>query len=122
MFENNHEIILLVDPKTGAVVDANFSACKYYGWSRREMLTKKITDIDTSHAPLVYERMHLALKESKNSYILEHRLANGVKKDVGVTMAPLFLKRQSLLYWTVHEIVERKIWDKKADCVAEHNI
>jgi len=113
LFENNHEIMLLVDPKTAAVIDANFSACKYYGWSRREMLKKKITDIDTAHAASVYEYMDLACKETKNSFIFKHRLANGVKKDVGVTMAPLFLKQQLLLYWTIHEIVERRTFDKR---------
>lgn len=113
LFESNYEAMLLVDPKTAAIVDANYSACKYYGWSRREMLAKKITDVDAAHAALVYENMDLACKEAQNSFILRHRLADGAERNVGATMGPLFLKKRLLLYWTIHEIVERRPINEK---------
>ena len=33
-FENNHSTMLLIEPDSGKIKDANPSACKYYGWSR----------------------------------------------------------------------------------------
>lgn len=43
LFENNHVVMLLIDPDTGAVMDANPSACAYYGWSREEIKKKRST-------------------------------------------------------------------------------
>ena len=34
LFENNHAVMLLVDPEAGVVVDANPAACEYYGFPR----------------------------------------------------------------------------------------
>ena len=34
LFENNHAVMLLIDPVTAAIRDANPAACAYYGWSR----------------------------------------------------------------------------------------
>jgi PAS domain S-box-containing protein len=120
LFQNNYAVMLLVDPKTAAIVDANYSACKYYGWSLQEIIAKKITDIDTLLPSIIYTKMDLARKEEQNGFFFRHRLASGDVKDVGVTMGPLFLKNRALLYLIIHEIIERKpvdeaLMDKGAD-------
>ena len=34
LFEDNHAVMLLIDPQSGAIVDANPAACAWYGWTR----------------------------------------------------------------------------------------
>jgi PAS domain S-box-containing protein len=109
LFQNNYAAMLLVDPKTGAIVNANFSACKYYGWSLKEMVAQRITDITLLPPYDIYAKMDLAYKEAQNSFIFRHRLANGDVKDVGVIMGPLSLNSRPLLYLIIHEIAEHKI-------------
>jgi PAS domain S-box-containing protein len=109
LFQNNYATMLLVDPKTGAIVDANFSACKYYGWSVKEMVAQRITDITVLPPYDVFAKMDLAQKEVQNSFLFRHRLADGDVKDVGVTMGRLFLKSRPLLYLIIHEIIERSV-------------
>jgi PAS domain S-box-containing protein len=109
LFQNNYATMLLVNPRTGAIVDANFSACKYYGWSLKEMVAQRITDITVLPPYDVFSKMNLAQKEVQNSFLFRHRLANGDVKDVGVIMGPLFLKSRPLLYLIIHEIIERRV-------------
>jgi PAS domain-containing protein len=41
LFEKNNATILLIDGENLNIVDANPAACKYYGWSREELIQKK---------------------------------------------------------------------------------
>lgn len=47
LFKNNHSIMLLVDPQTADIVDANPVACAYYGYDRAALTALKITDINS---------------------------------------------------------------------------
>ena len=42
MFENNSAVKLLIDPTTGAIVDANDAACRFYGYSRADLTNLNI--------------------------------------------------------------------------------
>ena len=44
LFENNHAAMLLVDPVSLDIVDANDAACNFYGWSREEITCRRIFD------------------------------------------------------------------------------
>ena len=46
IFETNQAVKLLIDPEDGAIVEANQAACDFYGYSKAEILNKKITDIN----------------------------------------------------------------------------
>jgi len=108
LFQNNYAAMLIVDPKTADIVDANYSACKYYGWSHQEMITRKLTDIDTSPPTDLYTKMDLARKEAQNSFIFKHLHASGDIRNIYATMGPLSLRSRPLLYMAIHEIIERK--------------
>ena len=46
IFERNRTVQLLIDPATGRIVDANPAACRFYGYSREDLTTRKISDIN----------------------------------------------------------------------------
>ena len=46
LFQNNHAVMLLIDPETGDIVDANPAACKYYGFSHEDLTAKKIYEFN----------------------------------------------------------------------------
>src|SRR6185503_18359734 len=46
MFENNRAVQLLIDPDTGAIVDANMAACDYYGYTLDELRDMRIWQIN----------------------------------------------------------------------------
>ncbi len=108
MFERNQAIKLLVDPLTGAIVDANPAALKFYGYTLDEMKQLKITDINILPTEEVAAAMTAAKMEDKTSFIFRHRLSSGEIRDVEVHSGPLDIQDRELLYSIVHDITERR--------------
>jgi PAS domain S-box-containing protein len=108
LFENNHAVMLLINPADGAIIDANPASCAYYGWSRAELQQKKIDEINTLNRAEVIAQMTLARAEKRSHFFFKHRRAGGDIRDVEVYSGPLTLKGRTLLYSIVHDITERK--------------
>ena len=108
LFENNHAVMLLIDPDTGWIVDANPAAAAYYGWTREELCHKKINEINTLSPAALRAEMDRARGAQRNHFHFRHRLADGSVRDVEVFSGPIALSGLSLLYSIVHDITERK--------------
>jgi PAS domain S-box-containing protein len=109
LFKKNQAAMLMIDPETATIVDANLGACVFYGYPYEKMLKLKITDINTLTAEEVKTEMQRALTEQHNHFYYRHRLANGQIRDVEVYNGPLFMHGKQLLYSIIHDITERKL-------------
>jgi two-component system, cell cycle sensor histidine kinase and response regulator CckA len=108
LFENNHTVMLLIDPETAEVVDANPRACSFYGYAYEDLLKLKITDINTLTAEQVNEEMKRARSERRTCFNFRHRLANGEIRDVEVYSGPIGMGGRQLLFSVIHDETERK--------------
>ena len=108
LFENNPAVVYLLDPETGDIVDANLAACKYYGYSREELLARKITSINTMKSEEAFRVMHQVKTRARQHFEFKHRLASGEVRDVEVFSGPIRLSGRELLYSIVHDITARK--------------
>ncbi|MCQ1535866.1 PAS domain S-box protein [Methanosarcina sp. KYL-1] len=108
-FKENNAVLLLVNPENSDIVDANTAACKYYGWTLEEMTGKKMCHISALAAEETKAETLRAADEKRNFLFSRHRLANGEIRDVEVYGGPVVLNSQSLLYYRVHDITERKL-------------
>ncbi len=108
LFQKNHAIMLLIDPDSGAIVDANPAASDYYGWAHEELLRKRIGEINTLTTEEIHAEMQLAREEKRNYFVFRHRRADGSIRDVEVYSSPVALMGKALLYSTVHDITERR--------------
>jgi PAS domain S-box-containing protein len=108
LFENNHVVMLLIDPDTGAVVDANPSACAYYGWSREEIKGKKIHEINMMAPEAVHAAMQDAKIRRNTSFRFRHRLADGDIREVEVNSGPILYLGRLLLYSVVIDVTDRR--------------
>ena len=108
LFKNNHSVMLLVDPESADIVDANPAAVSFYGWSFEALTGKKITDINTLSDEKVFQEMGKAKSEQRRVFYFQHRLANGEIRDVEVFSGPIKVHSRELLYSIVHDITERK--------------
>ncbi len=106
-FENNHAIMLLVDPKTGDIVDANPAASMFYGYSCDKMRTMLISDITAQTEEEIYREMVSAKQEKRVYFILRHKLASGETRDVEVYSGPILVQGNQLLYSVIHDVTER---------------
>jgi PAS domain S-box-containing protein len=108
MFERNRAVKLLVDPTTGAIVQANPAACEFYGYSSDELLRMKIGDINMLPPEQIADQMTQALDERQTYFTFRHRLRSGELRDVGVYSSPLRLQGRLLLYSIVQDITDRR--------------
>lgn len=108
LFENNHAVMLLLDPDSGAIVDANAAARAYYGWSRRELTEMNINAINTMTAEEIRREMQSARREQRNRFFFRHRRADGTVRDVEVLSGPMRLKGRELLCSIIHDVTDHK--------------
>jgi len=107
LFSNTNAVMLLIDPTTGAIEDANQAACTYYGYDRDVLTAMTIADINILSPSQVYEEMQRVKQEERNHFFFRHRLASGKVRDVEVYSGPIQISGQQLLYSIIHDITAR---------------
>ena len=108
IFENNHAVMLLIEPDTGKIVDANTFASSFYGYSYEELVNMNISEINLLKVEDVINEMQKSKLSKKSNFIFKHRLANGKIRDVDVYSAPITVDGKTLLYSIIHDITERR--------------
>jgi PAS domain S-box-containing protein len=108
LFKNNHSVMLLIDPESANIVDANPAAISFYGWSHEELTRKKITDINTLTERQVFQEMKRAKTEQHRIFYFKHRLASGKIRYVEIYSGLIKVYDRELLYSVIHDITKRK--------------
>lgn len=108
MFNANQAIKLLIDIETGAIVDANPAATAFYGYPLETLQQMYLTDLNTSPADEVRERIARTYTQQHFYWISSHRLASGEIREVEVHSSRLDVGSQSLLYSVIHDVTERQ--------------
>ncbi len=108
IFETNQAVKLLIDPENGDIVEANQAACDFYGYSKEEILTKKITDINMLPPDEVRREMKCAKTVGRLRFSFPHRLASGEVRDVHVYSGPVKTSAGNLLFSIIHDVTDQK--------------
>jgi len=108
MFTNHATVMLLVEPASGAIVDANLAAEKFYGYPISHLCTLNIINLNTLPPDQVVLERQRALKEDRNYFIFPHRLANGEIRTVEVHSSPIALGNKSVLFSVIHDITAQQ--------------
>jgi PAS domain S-box-containing protein len=107
MFENNAAVMLLIDPYTSNIVDANISSSLYYGYSREELINKNLAEIDSLPKEELQKELTKALNGRNNYFEYKHKLSGGELKDVEVYSNPISVNNRLLVFSIIHDITER---------------
>lgn len=113
LFENNHAVMLLIEPKTGQIKHANPAAANYYGYSTEHLQRMTIADINILTADEIEEEMHRARKEKRNIFYFRHQLASGEIRHVEVFSGPVVVHGKQYRYAIVHDISGRRQAEEK---------
>jgi diguanylate cyclase (GGDEF)-like protein/PAS domain S-box-containing protein len=108
MFESNRAVQLIIDPDTGAIVDANIAASEYYGWSVERLRSMNISEINLLSESQVHAEMANAARQKRNYFQFSHRLSTGAVRDVEVHSGPVEIGGRQYLYSIIHDITERR--------------
>ncbi len=109
MFTNNTSIKLLINPENGRIVDANPAAAAFYGWPVEQLRNMRMTDINTLPPDVVKQEMALALKELRQYFRFQHKLASGELREVEVHSGHVNYHGKSLLYSVVNDVTDREM-------------
>lgn len=113
-FEDSMAIMMIIDSRDGRIIDANPSACRFYGYPRPVLSAMKIYEINTI-PPKELEREIQKAKDARSNYfVFRHRMANGQVRDVEVYSSPIKLEKGEALLSIIHDITERKKAEEKA--------
>ena len=108
MFNGHSAVMLLIEPATGKIVDANPAACAYYGYNREELLNLRIQDINTLPEEEVRRRRLLALQEKQTYFLFPHRLKNGEIRLVDVYSCPITHGRENVVFSIIFDVTDRE--------------
>ena len=106
LFESSNAIMMLIEPDSGKILDANYTAAQFYGYSREQLVSMNIADINQLSPEQVAEEQQRAKREERNYFIFPDRLANGQIRTVEVRSHPITSDSQVLLFSIIYDITE----------------
>ena len=113
MFEKHRAPMLLIKPDSGAIVDANASAIRFYGYDADTFLSMTIQEINQLSEAEVAMRRADAKSGEQNRFVFPHRLQSGEVRTVEVYSTPIAVEGTKLLFSIIHDITERREAEEK---------
>jgi PAS domain S-box-containing protein len=107
-FENSNAIILLIDPVTGKIEEANKAAFTFYGYKSDEIQNITINDIGIGTREDVRKRLEEMQNGRQTAIDMQHRQKNGNIKDVLIYPSIVKISSRAVLFTIVQDITKRK--------------
>lgn len=108
MFERHTAVQLIINPSSGAIVDANRAAADYYGWSREQLRSRSIQDLNTLPPQELARELERARQTERICFQFRHRRADGSVRDVEIFSSTIAVNGTEHLHSIIHDITERK--------------
>jgi PAS domain S-box-containing protein len=113
LFNKNPNIMMVTDPQTATIIDANPAACSFYGYDRQEWPGMKISVINVLRPEEILAKMSQVLKTGKETFQFQHRLKSGEMREVEVHVGTLIIDDRQVLCSTIIDITERLRTEKE---------
>ena len=107
LFVNSHSPMLVIDPESAGIVDANPAACSFYGYRREELTARRITELNLLTEEEAFKEIARARAGEIQRFEFQHRLADGSVREVEVHSNPIRVQGRELLFLVIHDVTER---------------
>ncbi len=108
LFNNHHTVMLIIEPKSGNIVDVNPAAEAFYGWNKVEMTRMNISDINTLSKEEIAKKLKAAKQNLSNRFEFVHKKADGTLVDVEVFSGPIQIEGKPYLYSIVTDVSQKR--------------
>ncbi|MBS3991932.1 MAG: PAS domain S-box protein [Erysipelothrix sp.] len=108
-FEQHGSIMLIIDSENGLIVYANAAAEKFYGYSKVELQSMKISQINTLTIEEIEAEIAKATHEERNYFEFNHRLADGSVRNVEVYSYPYTFDEKTVLLSIINDVTNHKV-------------
>ena len=112
IFENRHIIMVICDPETGEIVDANPAALAFYGYTLDQLKDRTVFDLNPAPREIVKQNLQRANLQSQEYSGFRHILANGEEREVDVMPGPIVLGGKRLNLVVLKDVTERNRLEK----------
>jgi PAS domain S-box-containing protein len=113
MFEKSKAIMLLIDPDSGNIINANSSATEFYGYPLKTLQSMNINQINQLPLEEIDRAREQAKKEENKYFTFPHKLANGEIRKVEVFSSPIAFEDKCILFSIINDVTERKKAEEK---------
>jgi PAS domain S-box-containing protein len=107
MFRHHSAIMLLIEPESGNIIDANTAAARFYGYDISVLCSMNIHTINIMARDEVNELRKKAVTKNQNYFTFPHRLSNGDIRTVEVHSSTVSINGKEILFSIIHDITER---------------
>ncbi|MBE5977630.1 MAG: PAS domain S-box protein [Paenibacillaceae bacterium] len=108
MFTEHSAVMLIIEASTGKILDANPQACRFYGYSKKEMLRMSIDEINALSDHATKQMRIQAFNREQQYFLFPHRLKNGEIKMVDVYSSPVTYGDETRLYSIIFDVSDRE--------------
>ncbi len=109
LFSGNRAVMLLLDPVSEEIVDANPAALDFYGYPLDRLVKEGTAVLRADPPDVVLEEMRLANTQERPFLRLRHRLADGEIRHVEIYTGSIAIGGRALVYEIVHDVTERQL-------------
>ncbi|WP_191965529.1 PAS domain S-box protein [Oryzomonas sagensis] len=108
LFNSSNEAMLIIEPHSGSIVDANPAAVAFYGYPKEQLTAMRIFDVNTNDEAETRDNMKHAGNGASARFVFQHRLADGSLRSVEVSSGTISFRGRDHLFSIVADITERK--------------
>lgn len=112
LFQNNFSVQLIIDSESGAIIDANAAACRFYGYSLEKFRSLKAWDINPSDPKFILGKLSESFELGTHLVYTRHIRHDGEIRDVEIFNGRAEMDGHKLVHAIVHDITERKLAEK----------
>lgn len=121
MFDHHSAIMMITDPETGKIVEANPAACDFYGYSLEEMLELRIQDINIMPAEEVEKYRRMSVSACQHFTAMPHRKKNGEIRLMDSYTCPISDGEKMLSYSIKVDVTDRETYLNQLKYLSYHD-
>jgi len=121
MINNHQAVMLLIEPLTGGIIEANKAATGFYGYTQEELLRMTVQDINVLPEEEVRSMRMKALTRGQNTFTCPHRLKDGKTKIVDVYSSPIEYNDKKVLFAIIFDVTQKEEIAKQNEYMAYHD-
>lgn len=106
LFERSRAVLLILNARDGRVMHANAAAAKFYGWTRAQLKTKRIWDLNPLPRETLEEKLLEVVAGKGNFFKFQHRTAAGELRDIESFTTPIGSRKDNLIFSIIHDVTE----------------
>jgi diguanylate cyclase (GGDEF)-like protein/PAS domain S-box-containing protein len=108
LIENHVSPMIIIDPKSLEIVEANKAALSFYEYTKDEILSKTLCDISLSSKSLIVRNVESITNNVQHSFITKHINKSGEEHDVEIHGALIEIEDKTYIYSIIHDISEQR--------------